>query len=195
MAIQVVKAVNPLGYGGVEEWKPINGFEKYHISNMGRVKSFYLCKEGFYLYQKLSTSGYLCVQLYKQGKKKLISIHRLVAENFIPNNDKTKTIVNHKNCIKTNNNINNLEWCNHKYNANHAKINNLLLKTTGHNHWTYIEPHRIKKGELNGRAILNEKDIVEIRSSKNSVTSLSKKYLVTKTSIRNVIKRKTWKHL
>lgn len=92
----------------MEMWKPISGYEGlYEVSNFGRVKSLKFGKE------KILTpgnyKGYLSVQLCKDGKRKMMRVHRLVAEAFIPNPNKLET-VNHKDEDKTNNSANNLEW-------------------------------------------------------------------------------------
>ena len=101
-----------------EEWRDIEGFEgKYMVSNLGRVKSLNYNrtgKEGIlegvdYGY------GYLYVNLYKYGKGKQCMIHRLVAMAFIPNPDNLPE-VNHKNEDKTDNRVENLEWCSRLYN-------------------------------------------------------------------------------
>ena len=102
-----------------EAWKDVSGYEGlYQVSNQGRVKSFKQEKERI-LKPVRDTCGYLRVILCKNGKRKMCSIHRLVALTFIPNKDNF-TEVNHKDEIKTNNNIENLEWCDKKYNNNYG---------------------------------------------------------------------------
>ena len=64
--------------------------------------------------------GYLAVSLLKKGKRKNKRVHRIVAETFLNNNDKNKNVVNHIDGDKTNNNINNLEWCTQQENVQHA---------------------------------------------------------------------------
>lgn len=198
MAIQVVKALNPLGFGGIEIWLPIKGFETYHISNIGRVKSFYLSTNGFYLNYQMTKAGYYKVQLYKSGKRFFRNIHRLVAETFIKNsNPEILKLVNHKDCNKTNNSILNLEWCNRLQNAQHAKANGRYLNTSGDNHWTRKNPLSRKTGDKNGRAKLSWNDIFFIRKNRDKykVNFLAKKFLVSKTSIRLILKGITWRQL
>lgn len=105
-----------------EIWKPINGFEgKYEVSTFGRVKSigtYNTCKRGI-LSPMIDTSGYEHVGLYLNGKAKDKSIHRLVAETFIPNPNELRYI-NHIDENKRNNNVSNLEWCTNSYNLTYS---------------------------------------------------------------------------
>lgn len=108
----------------MEIWKDIKGYEGlYQVSNLGNVKSLKTNKNLYY-----SKSGkYYRVGLFK-GKRKMYSIHRLVAEAFIlnPNN---YPCVNHKDCNTFNNEINNLEWCTYKQNNNYGS-RNIKVKST-----------------------------------------------------------------
>ncbi|WP_417444605.1 NUMOD4 motif-containing HNH endonuclease [Joostella sp.] len=104
----------------VEVWKPIKGFEGvYAISSKGRVKSFKKDPKGYILSNKNSKGWYLNIVLKTRNKYKSIKIHRLVAKHFIPNKD-NKPFVNHKNGIKTDNRVENLEWCTPSENVKHA---------------------------------------------------------------------------
>ena len=123
-----------------EIWKPIKDFESsYEVSNLGNVRSIdryveYIgtnqthkkmnmkqFKKGKILIPALHKNGYFFVALPKKQK----SIHRLVAETFIPNPNNLPQI-NHKDGNKKNNNVKNLEWCNQSYNTQHAYDNNLI---------------------------------------------------------------------
>lgn len=99
----------------MEIWKDIEGFEgKYQISSMGRVKSLWFGKEKI-LKNIKSDRGYIVVSLYKEGKQKIYYIHRLVAQTFL-NNPNNYPIINHKDENKSNNRVENLEWCTSQYN-------------------------------------------------------------------------------
>ena len=104
-----------------EEWKPIPGYEGlYDISNYGRVRSFKWSSNGKILSTGNNGSGYLFVILCKDGKaKKNCTVHRLVAEAFIPNPNNLP-LVNHMDECKKNNYFGNLEWCTHKYNLSYG---------------------------------------------------------------------------
>jgi hypothetical protein len=105
---------------------PISDFPRYKISTKGVIRS----KRGVLsLYAR--TDGYLSVKLYRKEDGKTIRkgklVHRLVAETFLPNPLELK-LVNHKDGNKTNNRVENLEWCTHRHNTNHAHENNLIGK-------------------------------------------------------------------
>lgn len=100
----------------MEIWKDIIGYEGYYqISNQGRVKC--LVTDSILKLSRKKT-GYLAVSL-SYMKKREYSVHRLVAEMFIPN-PMNFPQVNHKDEIKTNNFVENLEWCTAKYNVNYG---------------------------------------------------------------------------
>ena len=108
----------------VERWRPIVGFPDYLISDFGRVKS--LSRDYKYgshgdLILKISfrKNGYGKVDLYRDRKAFTKSIHRLVAEAFIPNPNNLPE-VNHKDEDKANNFASNLEWCTTLYNNNYG---------------------------------------------------------------------------
>ena len=106
----------------IEIWKNIQGYEGlYQISNLGRVKSLHYNKEKILKPNKYG-AGYYGVALSKNNKHKRYSIHRLVAIAFIPNPNNLPQ-VNHKDEDKTNNRVDNLEWCTNEYNMNYGTRN------------------------------------------------------------------------
>jgi hypothetical protein len=105
----------------MEEWKNIEGYEGYQVSNEGRVKSLKYGKEKILKGVK-NSSGYLYVGLYQDGKQVFKRVHRLVAEAFLEN-PQNLLEVNHKDEDKANNHVDNLEWCSSKYNANYGTRN------------------------------------------------------------------------
>lgn len=126
-----------------EIWKDVMGYEGfYQISNLGRVKSlqrghFVNDKRGrFYpriqkeiILRNLTNSvGYVQVNLHKNGKCKIHSNHRLVATHFLPNLENKKQ-VNHKNGIKSDSRLENLEWCTASENGLHG------YRVLGHIAW------------------------------------------------------------
>lgn len=113
-----------------EVWKNIRGYEGlYEISNLGRVKSLprksYNPNQGWFTIKgrirkcSYDMDGYKQVILSKDGINKCYKLHRLIALAFISNPNQLPQI-NHIDECKTNNNINNLEWCTLLYNINHG---------------------------------------------------------------------------
>lgn len=114
-----------------EIWKDIPGYENvYQVSTHGRLKSLEkktTTWNGTKTWPEtiispiLQKSGYYHVGLWKNQKCKQSRLHRLVAEAFIPNDDpKNKTQVNHKNELKHDNHVDNLEWVTPKENTNYG---------------------------------------------------------------------------
>ena len=133
-----------------EEWKDIiveeNGVmydytNLYKISNTGKIKSYCKNKNGTLLKIQTQKNGYQIINLYKNNEMKRFYIHRLVAKIFIPNPENLPE-VNHKDEDKTNNSIDNLEWCDRKYNMNYGargekaskKLKGRAGTFTGHKH-------------------------------------------------------------
>ena len=107
----------------IEEWRDVPGYEGlYEVSDWGRVKNI---KTGRILKPANNGWGYLFVVLCKNGIKTAAKIHRLVAYAFIPNPQNLPQI-NHRDEDKTNNSVDNLEWCTCEYNNNYSKAKPVL---------------------------------------------------------------------
>ena len=111
-----------------EIWLPIEGYDFYEVSNLGRVRrleSVVNGKSGSK--RKISgkilkpgvNMGYLIVNLCKNGVRRNCYIHRLVSQAFLPNPDNLPC-VNHRDENKQNNSVENLEWCTQKENVNYG---------------------------------------------------------------------------
>ena len=109
----------------MEVWRDIKGYEgQYQVSNLGRVRSLDRVVNNKHIKGQLITqhnkqnTTYKRVKLYKHSKRDTYSVHRLVAEAFIPNPNNYPEI-NHKDCKPDNNKVSNLEWCTREYNYNY----------------------------------------------------------------------------
>lgn len=121
----------------MEIWKDIEGYEGlYEVSNLGKVRSYHTGKVKE-LKQVKDKGGYLLVNLHKDGKIKRYLVHRLVAKAFLGDWSMWFPQINHKNEIKTDNSVENLEWCDGKYNINYGTRADKFVQT------------RIKKGTFN----------------------------------------------
>ena len=178
----------------MEIWADIEGYEGlYQVSNQGRVKSLaretigndgrkYPFKETI-LKPRFMNAGYLIVNIHKERKMKSVSIHRLVAETLIPNPE-NKREVNHINGNKTDNRIENIEWCTSSENKTHAITTGLNTKPPTH------------YGEDNFRTKLNKYNVQHIRGMYAEGThthrQLADMFGVTRKNIGYIINRKTW---
>ena len=148
-----------------EEWRPVVGYEGlYEVSSYGRVRSLdkYDSMNRFLRGRilRLFTDGlgYLRAQLYSNSKRKSFLVHRLVAQAFIPNPDNLPQ-VNHRDENPSNDNVDNLEWCDGKYNVNYGtridRIRDIRLKNgtyTGLSKEEYRKKrYQEKKDKINER--------------------------------------------
>lgn len=161
-------------------WKQIKDYEGlYEISEDGNIRN----KKGSLKIVSPNKRGYKRVTLCKNGKEKIISIHRLVAEAFIPNPE-NKPQVNHINGIRSDNNVENLEWCTQSENQLHAFSTGLQKGNVG---------------ESNGRSKITDLQAKEIRSLYNdnraSPAKLSKQFNVSPKTIRRIISSKTFNNI
>lgn len=170
-----------------EIWKPIKGYEGlYEISNLGNVKSLVrskCIKQDRIMKPTNHCTGYIIIGLTLNGKQTLFRLHRLVAEHFCHKKEGCN-IVNHKNAIKTDNRASNLEWTTVSGNTLHSFSMGL---------------QEVRRGEKSNFAILNESDVIKIRSlyKKGGYRhlDLANMYNVSRACITNIISRKNWSHI
>lgn len=122
----------------------IAGFNnQYQINTEGQVKN----SKGKILSQSISNNGYYRVHLCRNGKAKWYAVHKLVAQTFIPNPLHLPE-VNHKDENKLNNNVDNLEWCDSKYNTNYGTRNKRISETKTNNTYNTKQVQCIETGMI-----------------------------------------------
>lgn len=155
-----------------EIWKDIVGYEGlYQVSSLGRIKSkdrkvyqknrwnddiIKFVYKGKIINTKTKGNNYVQVHLTKNKKQKRYLVHRLVAEAFIPNTQ-GKSQVNHINCIKYDNRVENLEWNTPRENTQHAIRNNRKKQNT----------IKINQYDLNGKFIKQWESMTEVEKKLN----------------------------
>ena len=176
------KRVDPEGPIDAEIWKDVKGFPYYEISNYGRVKSK---KQSLpkILRSGISRSGYSSVTLFKQGRRFYFSVHRLVLEDFVglcPLGYES----NHKNGIKTDNRLENLEWVTHSENQAHAYKKGLIS--------------RVGESAPFGGAKLKKENVLEIRKlAEKGVYQriIAERFGITRGHVSALVKRRYWSHI
>ena len=145
--------------------------DDYEITRDGKVINKHA---GHTLAPQPNGKGYLRVSI----GKKLMFIHRLVAEKYIPNPE-NKPQVNHKDGNKLNNCVDNLEWVTNQENRNHAVDNDLQVT-----------------GEKCSWAKLTEENVKEIRANPGYENEYwARKFKVSRSTISDVVNYRTWKHI
>ncbi len=163
-----------------EVWKDIPGYEgHYQVSNLGRIKS--LKGNKIKILKSVSMKiGYTSVGLSLNGEVKLHYVHRLVAGLFI-DKPKGKTVVNHLDGIKNNNQSSNLEWVTKAENEIHAYENGLI--SVGNNH---------------PNAKLTESQVIRIRKMKSdgfSSQKIAELMGTTRQTVNDIVTFRSWRHV
>lgn len=171
-----------------EVWKFIEGYEGlYEVSNYGKILS--LARKdsrGANVSQRImkqnkNKKGYLSVGLCKDRFQIPCRVNRLVAEAFIPNPE-NKPEVNHKDGVKDNNRVENLEWVTHQENIDHA-----------------VKNHLIPRGEDSHKTNLTDRDVSRIRDylkdGSYSIKQIAAIFNTTQKAVSLISLGKSWKHL
>lgn len=158
-------------------WKSICFEPNYEVSDLGEVRSKSTKKVKSLRFDR---GGYLRVTLYPSGKT--YPVHRLVAKTFLEQPENCN-VVNHIDGVKTNNCVNNLEWCDHQHNLEHAYLLGL-------------NKFRDIAGEKNPSVKLTQDKVTKIREQAKlgeSWGSLAKQYGVQYNCIKRIVLNITWK--
>jgi hypothetical protein len=158
----------------MEEWKQIENYPNFEISNRGRLKN--LSKDKILNFNKPNSSGYFIHVFNREGKRTSKGIHWLVAKHFIPNPYNLPT-VEHIDRDSTNNNVDNLKWA--SWQTQWANRDN-------------------KKGESNKLSKLTEeqvREIIQLGSKGTSQNAIANKFNISQPLVSKIIRGLSWKHL
>jgi hypothetical protein len=158
-------------------WKPVVGWSRYEVSDSGELRNV---TGGRRVGQWLSDQGYALARL--SGPRRMVRVHRLVAEAFIPNPLKAQT-VNHRNNDRSDNRVENLEWCSQQENLAHAARQGRMR----HDYWL---------GKRSPSAKLTDAQVFEIRQlygvGNTSWADLSRRFGVCKRTIGRCLNREAY---
>lgn len=173
------------------DWMICEKYPRYSVSRSGSIRydgAFVKSRNGSKYWRKgrilvkiAHHSGYEIVRIGGDGVFKNVSVHRLVAIAFIPNPE-NKPQVNHKNGVKNDNQVDNLEWVTQKENGEHA---NHVIKT-------------YKKGEAHFKSKITEDDARDIRALDfygATYLAIGAVYDLSKSAVSHIVSRRSWKHI
>ncbi|MBX7153066.1 helix-turn-helix domain-containing protein [bacterium] len=166
-----------------EIWKKVKETDdKYEISNFGRVKSFNHKKEGKFLTGKI-VGGYQCIDMRIDDKRHNVYVHKLVAQYFVPKDNKNKSAVVHIDWNKKNNHYKNLKWATHAevFRRNEKKYKKVYNAFRGSNAFN----SKISKADVRSiRKLLSE----GIKQKK-----IAKKFKISEMQITRIKRHDNWK--
>jgi len=166
----------------METWVKAIDFPEYEVSDLGNIRRISSAR-GATVGAKLKpydSNGYTKVTLVSGGRKRKVSVHRLVLESFT-GRPSEKLDCCHNNGIRNDNRLENLRWATRSDNMADAKTHGTAAI-----------------GSRNGHAILIENDVIQIRwlkSNGHKVSDIAKRYLVSHQAISDICRRKNWRHI
>lgn len=164
----------------MEEWRPVVGYERYEVSNEGRVR--YVSHQVLTPQMGRRRRDYPRVQITVNGRQRKFMVHVLVARAFI-GECPAGYEHNHKDGNKRNARADNLEFVTHSQNERHK------YETLG---------YKINQGTRHGMAILNDTAVVAIRAEHAKGVegqTLAQRFNVSEATISMIVRGRTWRHL
>jgi len=150
----------------------------YDVTKEGDVYSYTKRSRGRLIKGWISSGGHIQVRCYVNGKTSDLLVHRLVAIKYIPNPE-NKPHINHKDGVKTNNCVDNLEWCTASENLKHAYAIGLTCK----------------KGIKHPSVKLSEDDVLLIRRHTGVAREMAERFCVSISLIHKIKSKTLWRHL
>jgi hypothetical protein len=160
-----------------EIWKPVPGIEKYHASSLGRLKNVRTGR----IVNGENNKGYRRLDVWDEKTKSpyRIFVHRMILMAFVPN-PLSKPCANHKNGIRDDNRIDNLEWATHQENIKHANKTG-LSKIGSQRSWAKLDEDKVKEIRL-----LLQDGVLQ--------KNIAKQFGVSQTGISKIKIGLTWTH-
>lgn len=178
-----------------EEWRPVVGYEGwYSISNHGGVRSELARMQyeaGRIMIGRENPDGYREVVLYKHGTRVRKSIHRLVCESFIGARD-VSVEVNHKNGVKDDNRLENLEYVSRSENQQHR------FRVLGGKPCTQPRPEQRARGSRHAGSIMSDAKVLELRArfaSGEKARKMANEYGIKVGTVYDILSRRSWTHI
>jgi predicted XRE-type DNA-binding protein len=176
----------------MEIWKDVKGYEDYYsVSNTGKILSK---RKNKLLSFGDNGRGYLFVNFYNEKGIKRFYVHRIIALSFLDNKE-NKTQVNHKDCNKSNNNIDNLEWNTADENIKHAVKNKRFYTSEFQKQQT----SKANRGSNSKVSKLKEKQVVLIKKylklNKYTQKQIAEMFGTTTANVGAIKRNKSWVHI